>query len=436
MKRYALIAAAALALAAPAAVMADEFRLTAVADYFGGVEPTAGYESLRSRIFLRPWFSGAVPGTELRWQLSANLWVQPIAGPEGVSGYAVEPADILDEAWLYLPMGAFDLSLGQKPVAYGFADVFGPLNVVNAANRVPLSLDEPFDSRLPSPLAQLQFYPDFDSTVELVYIPFMRPDRERLGDVLLSGLGDTVRWRRDAFILDNPHSLFLRYSRYGERVDFQLLYGWYADQTPDFIRPAALNATPGGEYDIETVYAKRHIFGGAYAFKLGSGTFSQDLAFKLTGDLDGSDPGERNSELTVNTQYLANLPFGVLSQFSLVYAHFINHGKHELMPGDDTASLDYFAQAVQGFHTQPLQNIAFIVAHFERQFMRERLKAELNVGFFFSPELYLAPRLSYQLNDNWSAAGGADINLGDPPDAALRRNPNDDNFYLRLVFRH
>lgn len=434
MKKTILIAAALLAISAPAAVTADEFRLTAVADYFGGIEPQAGYEPLRSRIFLRPWFSNNLPGTNIKWQLSANLWVQPIAGPEGVSGYAVAPGDILDEAWLYIPLGSFDLSVGQKPIAYGFADVFGPLNVVNAANRVPLSLDEPFDNRLPSPLVQLQYYPDFDSALELVYVPFMRPDRERMADVLLPGLSNMVRWRDEAFIVDEPHSLFVQYSRFGERVDFQLLYGWYADQTPDFIRPADLtSATP---YDIESIYRKRHVFGGAYAFKLGNGTFSQDIAFKLTDDLDGKDPGARNSEITVNTQYLANLPFGILSQFSVVYAHFINHGKHELQLGDEEAALDYFAKAVQGFHTQPLQNIAFIVAHFERQFLRERLKAELNVGFFFSPEIYLAPRLNYHLSDHWSVAGGADINLGDPPDAALRRNPNDDNFYLRVVFRY
>jgi hypothetical protein len=434
MKKTILIAAAILALAAPAAVTADEFRLTAVADYFGGIEPQAGYEHLRSRIFLRPWFSNTLPGTDIKWQLSANLWVQPIVGPDGVSGYAVAPGDILDEAWLSLPLGSFDLSVGQKPIAYGFADVFGPLNVVNAVNRVPLSLDEPFDNRLPSPLVQLQFYPDFDSVLELVYIPFMRPDRERLSDVFLTDLNDTVRWRDDMFILDNPHSFFVQYSRFGERVDLQLLYGWYTDQTPDFIRPSIL--TSASPYDIETVYRKRHIFGGAYAFKLGNGTFSQDIAFKLTDDLDGKDPGARNSEITVNTQYLANLPFGILSQFSVVYAHFINHGKHELQPGDEEAAIDSFAKAVQGFHTQPLQNIAFIVGHFERQFLRERLKAELNVGFFFSPEIYLAPRLNYHLSDHWSVAGGADINLGDPPDAALRRNPNDDNFYLRVVFRY
>lgn len=434
MKKAILIAAAVFALAAPTAVMADEFRLTAVADYFGAIEPKVGFEQLRSRIFLRPWFSNTLPGTDIQWQLSANLWVQPIAGPAGVSGYAVAPGEILDEAWLYIPLGSFDLSIGQKPVAYGFADVFGPLNVVNAANRVPLSLDEPFDNRLPSPLVQLQYYPDFDSTVELVYVPFMRPDRERLGDASLPGINDTVRWRNDAFIFAAPHSLFVQYSRFGERVDFQLLYGWYTDQTPDFIRPAVL--TPATPYDIETVYRKRHVLGGAYAFKLGNGTFSQDVAFKLTEDLDGRDPGARNSEITVNTQYLTNLPFGILSQFSVVYAHFINHGKHELQPGDEETALDYFAKAVQGFHTQALQNIAFIVAHFERQFLRERLKAEFNVGFFFSPELYLAPRLSYHLSDHWSVAGGADINLGDPPEAALRRNPNDDNFYLRIVFRY
>ena len=37
---------------------ARNFEFVAFADYYGGIEPSIGYENLRSRIFMRPSFSG------------------------------------------------------------------------------------------------------------------------------------------------------------------------------------------------------------------------------------------------------------------------------------------------------------------------------------------------------------------------------------------
>jgi hypothetical protein len=94
------------------------------------------------------------------------------------------------------------------------------------------------------------------------------------------------------------------------------------------------------------------------------------------------------------------------------------------------------SEEIRNFHAQPYRHIAFAVSHFERSFLREKLKAQLNVGFFFSPRVYLAPRLAYALTDYWIAETGADITLGEPPDYDLRRNPSDDNFYVRLLYRY
>lgn len=423
-KCAAVVLLLALFLAAP--VAANEFRFTGFVDHYAGIEASDGYGNLRTRVYMKPWFSGAVGGTGMKWTLSANAWLQPIGEP-----YAVPPADILDEAWLFLPLGPFDLSIGQKIAAYGFADIFGPLNVVHGANRTPLSLDDAYDNRKPVPMAQLQFYPSHESALDIVYVPFARPDRERIDPAYLPGTQDTVLWSKDAFVRDKPHSIFVNYQRYGEKVDFQLFYGWYTDQTPDFVVSAVDGSVAS---NIRTVYNKAQTFGAAYSTRLGNGTFSQDAAFKWTKDIAGTDIGAKNSELTLNSQWLVNLPGGILSQYSLVYSYFFNHGKHP--EGSDPEAAAYLAEAVQGFHTQPLQHIAFIVAHFERSFLREKMKAQLNVGFFFSPEMYFAPRLSYAISDNWTVETGADINLGNPPDSALRRNPNNDNAYLRMAFRY
>lgn len=409
------------ALPAPA----QEFRFTSFVDYYGGIESGEDYENLRSRIFMEPRFSGGGDGG-FGWALSADLWVQPTGTPESIESW-----DILREATLSFPSDNLDVTVGLKTVAYGFADVYGPLNVLHGTNRTLLSLDDAFDQRKGDPLVQVRLYPSLEATVEFVYVPFTRRDVERPGPVPLPGSADAVEWSDDPFIVDEPHSFVLSYSRYGEKLDVQLLYAWYTEQTPDF-QVDEVDASVAST--IEPVYRKKHTFGAAYATRLGSTTLSQDFAFNLTHNFDGTDIGGQYSDLTVNTQVLANLPFAVLGQFSLVYAYFFNFEEHE--KGADAAAADYLSEEIRNFHTQPLQHIAFIVSHFERSFLREKLKAQLNVGFFFSPDVYVAPRFAYALTDYWSLETGADVTFGEPPDRDLRRNPSNDNFYVRLLYRY
>jgi len=409
-----------------AALRAEGFRLTTFVDYYGGIESADGYENLRVRYFARPWFSGDNDDLTFKWVLSANLWVQPLG-----EDLFVDPWNIPEEVYVSFALANLDVSIGQKIVAYGFSDVFGPLNVLHSANRTPLSLDDGYDARRSDPLLQVQLYLGDDGALELTYVPVTRPDRERPDDVYLPETKDTVVWNDDPFILDNPHSVYVNFNRYAEKADYQFFYGWYTEQTPDF-KVDTVDRDSASR--ITTVYNKKQTFGAAWSARAGDSTVSQDIAFNLTKDWDGRDIGGQNSDITVNTQVLYNLPGGILSQYSLVYAYFFNHGEHA--PGTDPEAADYLAEEIQGFHTQPLRHIAFIVAHFEKSFFREKLKAQLNTAFFFSPEIYLAPRLGYNMSDNWTFDTGADIMLGNPPDALLRRNPSNDNFYLRLMYRY
>jgi hypothetical protein len=410
----------------PFAIEAQEFRFLTFVDYYGGIEPAEGYENLRTRIFMQPTFSGYSDTFGFEWLLSSRLWVQPLGDP-----YALEASDILYESYIFFPFESFELTIGQKIVDYGFADVYGPLNIAHSSKQALLSLDEAYDNAQPDPLVQLRFYPGFDDILEVCYVPVSRRDAEQADPVFLPGSKDTIIWDDGSFILDTPHSVFFNYTHYGHNTDFQLLYAWYVEQTPDFQIEETLSTD---ESEITTVYNRAQSFGAAYSSRLGASTFSQDLAFKLTGDFQGTDIGAQNSSITVNTQLLTNLPGQVLGQFSLVYSYFFNHNDYD--KGADPTTADYLASQINTFHAQPYEHIAFMVGHFERAFLRERLKTQLNVGYFFSPELYFAPRLTYSITDFWTLEGGADITLGDPPDDDLRRNPTNDNFYVRLLYRY
>ena len=407
-------------------LFSQNFQFVSFVDYYGGIEPATGYMNLRSRVFMRPGFSGFDEKTGLEWVLSANLWAQPLGEP-----YNINPWDILYETYFFLPFSYFDITLGQKIVTYGFADIFGPLNVMHSTNRATYSLDDSFDSRRPDPMVQIRFYPSYEDSIELTYVPITRPDIERPGTVNLPDSLDTVEWSTDPYIFDSLHSIFVNYSHYGEIVDLQFFYGWYTEHTPDFIVPETDSTIPSV---ITPIYRKKHTFGFAYSTRIWNATLSQDFAFNLTSDLDGTDIGAQNSDITVNTQLLVNLPWGILSQYSIVYSFFINHNNHD--PGSDSLAAAYLAGEIQSFQTQPLQHIAFIIAHFEKSFLREKLKTQLNVGFFFSPEIYFGPKIAYNISDYWAIETGADITLGAPADKDLRRNPSNDNYYVRLLYRY
>ena len=404
---------------------AEEFRFTGFWDYYGGIEPAEGYENLRSQVYMSPYFNGYSDKSGLEWTFSARLWTRIEGEPA-----SIDPYDILDEAYLFLPSGNFDFILGQKLITYGFADIYGPMNALHSKNSAPLSLDERYDNRRADPLFQVKYYPTFSDTLEFTYVPVTRPDKEQAGDVYLDDTKDTVVWSDDPYITDKLHSFFFCYSRYGEKMDWQFLYGNYIENTPDF---SFSSVDTGSVSTINPVYNRKQTIGIAYSTGLGNTTLSQDIALNITQDWDGTDMGAQNSDITVNTQILASLPGNIMSQTSIVYSYFVNHGGH--VDGVDSNASDYLSEQIQVFHNQPLQHIAFIVEHLEKSFFREKLKAQLNAALLW-PNVYVAPRAAFSITDYWAFETGADITLSDPPDQDLRRNPTDDNYYVRIIYRY
>lgn len=404
----------------------QNFEFVSFADYYGGIEPSKGYENLRTRIYMHPKFYGMDMNSGLEWQLAANLWVQPLGKP-----FNIDPWNILGETYLLLPFNTFEIIVGQKIITYGFADIRGPLNIVNSTFRSPYSLDDSFDAFRPNPLMQLKVFPSFEDTLEFTYVPISRPDKERLDPIDLPGSGDTLNWEPDSYITDNLHSFFFNYNRYGEKLDMQIFYGYHINSTPDF----TVNETSSKTVSIiHPEYNRKHTLGFAYSTRIGNATLSQDIALGLTNNLNGTAIGGQYSDITLNNQLLLNLPWNILSQHSLVASYFFNYENYTAGTESDAAS--YLSEQFRIFHTQPRQFIAYYIGHFEKAFLREKLKTTLNLGFFFSPEIYFGPRISYAVTDHWQVELGLDITLGNPPNDDLRRNNSNDNFYFRVLFRY
>ena len=255
-----------LSLSIPLFPADGELRLLSFADYYGSIEPDESYDTLRNRYYFQPQFQASLFGYLVDINLSANLWYQPSG-----EGEYTAPENILREAYLSLPAGNFDFSLGQKLASFGFSDVYGPLNVINGADQTILSLDDNLDGRRPDGMLQLQYYPNFSDSYELIYIPFPRPDYDPDTDDDESSEEWDLMLNRNskAYLTDQAHSLFFRYYHFSDTFDLQLVYAWYTEQTPgyDFSELEETDQILTGE--IGSVYSRNHLFGASRKYRPG-----------------------------------------------------------------------------------------------------------------------------------------------------------------------
>ncbi len=406
---------------------AVEFHGLIFTDYYGDIEPNTDYENIRSRAYFQSALSGSLFNYAVDYEISAKVYYDPLGAPT-----AITPENILEEAYLYIPLGNFDLSIGQKLVSPGMVDVFSPLNNINGEYVYKLSLDDPYDSKRADLMVQLQYYPNFDDSIQFVYVPFPRPDYEETRIVTMDPTGIDVDFNfgSDPYLTDNGHSVFISYNHMSPGFDLQLDYAWYTEQTPDF--DLDQNAPLPGS--ISTLYTKKHTFGGAYSTSFKEITLVEELAVNLTEDLDGTQIGIKNSDITLNSQITGTLYGGTFAQLNIIYQHVINYDKSGLVYSSviDDQLIDEF----NNYFNQPVQNIAFLIGHLHNSFFREKLYLALNVGFFFSTDIYLAPRIAYALSDEMKIEAGADIKTGEPSDYTLARGNLVDNYYVRLKFEY
>lgn len=409
-----------------------DFQGTVFGDYYGSAELSTPYQNLRGRLFYRPVLSGPLLDTDLELTLSTDLYIDLL--PD--FGYTAAE-NVLHEAYLFLPAGPSDIYAGQKLVSFGKTDVFSPLNCVGGNHIYKLSLDDPYQGRRPEAMLHLKFYPSYSDELDLIYIPFPRPDYGTTTETPLSDssadLSATVHFSRPPYNIDSPHSIFLAYSRFSDSFDFQLLYGFYTNPTPDF-DISALTGTAPVTGLITSRYTRVHTFGGAFSTSLGELVWVEEAAFNLTEDLDGSDMGVRNPDFTLNSQITGTIFGGTFAQLNMIYQHifYFNAGSSVYAP--DTEA--FLRSEFNNYFTQPVQNILFFIAHLHNSFFREKLYVALNAGFFFSTELYLAPRVSWALSDLWSLEAGADFWTAPPPNRDLLRGTKEDNFYIRVSFAY
>ncbi|OQY32443.1 MAG: hypothetical protein B6241_11035 [Spirochaetaceae bacterium 4572_59] len=407
---------------------AADFRLLSFADYYGRIEPGESYDSLRTRFYIQPELQTSLFNFDLT--LSANLWYQGVGDEDFIA-----TDNILREAYISFPLGDFDVALGQKFETFGFADLYSPLNVINGSDPTIYSLDDAVDGKRADAMIQIQFYPNFDDTIELIYVPFPRPDYIAKGEVELDNGTNRVilNFNEEAYLTDPAHSIFMRYYHFSSNFDLQLIYACYVEQSPGFDLEKLDSNSPLLTGTGKTVYTRNNLFGIGVSTPLGETILSEDFAFTMTEDSNGSDMGIKNSRITANTQFTRSILNGTFAQLNVIYQYILNYDNFK---GDyDDPVYSDLSEEINDYFVQPQQHIAFAVLHLHKAFLREKLFLALNTAYIH-PEVYIAPRISYALSDRLMVESGADIFTSEPSDNDLVRSNQYDNFFIRIKYEY
>lgn len=393
-------------------IFSVEFRTLLFTDYYGQIEPSTDYEHLRQRNYIRPELSLDLFNYAASLNLSAEYYYDNFTEEQVPNNF-----NILREFYISIFFNWGDLLVGQKFTTKSKAEVFSPLNILNASYREVFSLDGPYQSKLAELSAEVRYYLNDDSSLELLYIPFPRTDYQGEDnlDVNLNNVNYTLHNKTDAYLLDNSHSLFLTYNKYSYSFDTQLTYAYYVD--------GSYNYKLNDDYTIDKTFNRVHTLGGAFSSSLGEVGITEELAINITEDFSGTDPGIKNSDITLNSQFTKTLFGRTYGQLSMIYQYIFNYEKD-----------GSFSDAVYAIHNQPTGNILFFVSHLHDSFLREKLYVALNVGFFFSPNIYIAPRVSYSISDLLKLETGIDMYTGKYKNKVLEDNLGGDNFYIRFKY--
>lgn len=390
-------------------LQAVEFRTQLFSDMFLNVEPTEELEIIRQRNYVKTDIEGDLFDYMIEYKLSLESYYDFFTN----ESYA-DPTNVVKEAFISIYPDWGDIHLGNRLITLGQADVFSPLNRYNAVYNELFSLDDPYQSKLSQNSLETLFYLNDDISLNLIYIPFTRANYQTDQSREISDLSATVTEDKTFLITENPHSFFIGYNQYSFNFDLQILYG-------NFISPTANYEQ--SEDEILQSYNREQVFGVSFSSSIGEVAIIEELAFNLTENFDGDQAGIRNSDITNNLQCTFTLFGRTYSQVNMIYQYIFNYN-----------SDDAFTEAVNDIQNQPVEHVLFFIGHLHDSFLREKLYIALNLGFFFSTDFYIAPRVNYSISDRLVLESGFNIYTEEYIPKLLARDNGSDNFFLRLKF--
>jgi hypothetical protein len=417
-------------------------------DYYGDIEPTTEYDSLRAQIYIGPSLSLDL-NKSLDLYLSANLFYNPI-GDETLPRLD----NILREGYLRYHNSIVSLNIGQKFVNWGKVDFYSPINIINPVDLTVISLDNLDESKLPTPMVDLIVSPHYSTTVELIYEPFLRPyytpdeEREVKANAVIVNVDTNFIHENPEYFSIPSNSFFISINHWSYWFDILLSYAWFLDPYPDFDISEISQTVNNGKfidtYSISgtgyTTYNRAQLIGLGLSSNIKEWGIDGEAGLKITKDWDGTDVAIKNSELVTNIQLNRTFFTNWFTQMNFIYRYIINYDNE---PESNLHSL-FISSLNSEFQTtflQPTKHTIYLALHLHRFFLHEKLYTAINGGVGFpilnkkeyETELFISPRVTYSFNDTTKLQAGVDLFIQGEEAGYIGRNKYKDNFYIKII---
>ncbi|MDR2602720.1 MAG: hypothetical protein LBC53_09795 [Spirochaetaceae bacterium] len=244
---------------------------------------------------------------------AVNLKLAP-----GLVYYGEKSPVYVDEAYVRLWFGNFDVEGGLRKLAWGRADGMGPLDVVNPLDYSDLTgLSDMMNMKIARPLVHASLSLGRFSKLEGVFVPNFEPDR----------FAESGRWEPPQFeklkqnflpeSITRPDTSTLDYAQAGLR--FTTTIGGAADIGAQyyygrFTTPVVVITPPSltqPAFAVEFVYSPYHQIGLDYAQVVAGFNLRAEFAANITEDVTGDDAAVKNPSLAWSLGFDRDLFAGV-----------------------------------------------------------------------------------------------------------------------------
>jgi hypothetical protein len=212
----------------------------------------------------------------------------------------------IDEAYLHVYFGSFDVEAGLRKLTWGKADSFGPLDVINPLDNTEMTeLNDIMTLKIARPLIHGSLRTGQFSKLEAVFVPVFEPHRlalsGRWAPAQFGGISETVieAMMPKTDTIDYFQS-GLRFTTVAGSSDFGAQYYYGRMPIPAFDMAAGV-----------INYNPYHQIGVDYAQVIAGFNIRAELAANITQDLEGSDGTVHNPQLAWSLGFDRDLFWGI-----------------------------------------------------------------------------------------------------------------------------
>jgi len=363
----------------------------------------------------------------------SEVWIRNFGLPGVVQSNDLYNKGIVDPYNLeireaYVQLNGFlskklDLTIGRQQFAWGTADELNPTDNLN-----PYDLEDilDFGRKRGSDAINLQYYFNYDFSLQGVFVPFFQPANMPVGvfanvlnpsmelpqGMVLKSFSDTLMMPK--YNLGESSTAGLRFKGFAKGINFSVSYVWGYDGLPFVTRNTSMPVDTLGGININSQlsYARTHIIGADLVTSIaGIGVWAEAAVFipdadvVMTNDLSAIFPG---SPLPV-TQH------SMLLEKNEPYVKFVVGGDYFFADGS-YLNMQYLHGFIHERGADELNDYFFL--RYEKTFFNEKLKIIPIEGGFIVTDwsdikenyaIAYLPQISYQATPNTEITLSASI---------------------------